>query len=124
MVVDDQEYVLKMLHRTLSYLGYTVISEQSSLKAWALFQHDPFALDLIITDQTMPDLTGADMAKKVLSIRPDIPIILCTGYSELVSPEEAKALGIRDYLMKPVSINDLAYTIRNVLDKKEADNEK
>ncbi|MEN6622887.1 MAG: PAS domain S-box protein [Smithella sp.] len=120
MIVDDQEYILKMMHRTLSYLGYTIVSEQNPLKAWALFQHDPSALDMIITDQTMPDLTGADMAKKMLSIRPDIPIILCTGYSELVSPEEAKALGIREYLMKPISINDLAQTIRNVFDGKRS----
>lgn len=120
MVVDDQEYILKMMHRILSYLGYTVTSEQDPLKAWALFQHDPSALDIVITDQTMPNLTGADMAKKMLSIRPDIPIILCTGFSDLVSPEDAKALGIREYLMKPISINDLAQTIRNVLDGKRS----
>lgn len=119
MIVDDQEYILKMMHRILSYLGYAVISEQSSLKALALFQHDPFALDMIITDQTMPDLTGAAMAKKILSIRPDIPIILCTGFSDLVSPEDAKAIGIREYLMKPISITEIAQTIRNVFDKKD-----
>lgn len=118
LIVDDQDYILKMMYRILSYLGYAVTSEQNPLKALSLFQHDPSALDMIITDQTMPDLTGADMAKKILSIRPDIPIILCTGFSDLVSPEEAKAIGIREYLMKPISIPDLAQTIRNIFDKK------
>lgn len=118
MIVDDQEYILKMMHRILSYLGYNVISEQSSPKALAFFQKDPSALDMIITDQTMPDLTGADMAKKILSIRPDIPIIICTGFSDLVSPEDAKAIGIREYLMKPISITNLAQAIRKVFDNK------
>lgn len=117
LLVDDQEDMLRMMQSLLSRLGYVVVSRQNPLEAAALFKSDPAFFDMIITDQTMPDLTGADMAKEFLSIRPGIPIILCTGFSDLVSAEEAKAMGIREYMSKPLTTNELSNIIRNILDK-------
>ena len=81
----------------------------------AFIEQAPEALDLLITDMTMPGLTGFDLAKKTMAIRPDLPVILCTGFSELINKEQAQALGIRAYLMKPVSVRELAQTVRNAL---------
>ncbi len=116
MIVEDQSYLLNMLRRMLSRLGYAVTAQLNPLEALALFTADPSAWDMIITDQTMPDLTGFAMAQKMLSARPDIPIILCTGFSDLVSAEEAKAMGIREFLLKPIAINDLTQTMRKIFD--------
>lgn len=119
LLVDDQDYLLQTMKIMLTRLGYTVTAKQSSPDALALFMANPDAFDMMITDQTMPDLTGANLARKVLSIRPNLPIILCTGFSDLVSREEAKLIGVREYLMKPIAIRDLANIIRNVLEGKE-----
>ena len=80
-------------------------------------KEDPFAFDLIITDQTMPEMTGLDLAREVLALRPDMPIILCTGFSLLVDADRAKEAGIKAFAMKPLTKRDLAKTIRTVLDK-------
>jgi two-component system, cell cycle sensor histidine kinase and response regulator CckA len=119
LLIDDQDYLLQIMKIMLTRLGYTVTAKQSSPDALALFMADPDAFDMIITDQTMPELTGAELTKKVLSIRPNLPIVLCTGFSDLVSREEAKLIGIREYIMKPVDIRDIAKIIRNVLEGKE-----
>jgi YesN/AraC family two-component response regulator len=81
-----------------------------------LFKIQPDRFDLVITDQTMPHMAGVDLAKELMRIRPDIPIILCTGFSEVISAEEAKALGIREFLMKPFATRMLAETIRRAVD--------
>lgn len=119
LVIDDQDSMLQIMEIMLSRLGYGVTAKQNSLDALTLFYENPFAFDMIITDQTMPDLTGSNLAKKVLRIRPDIPIILCTGFSDLISADQAREMGIREYLMKPVTISDLAYTVRNIFEGKE-----
>jgi two-component system cell cycle sensor histidine kinase/response regulator CckA len=72
---------------------------------------------LVITDMTMPHMTGAELAPRLLDIRPDIPIILCTGFNEMIDEKRAKAMGIREYVMKPIVRHDIARTIRKVLDK-------
>ncbi len=117
LLVDDQEFLLHMMSKSLSRLGYQVTAEDSSLEALNLFQADPFSFDLVITDQTMPSITGADMAKYMLKIRPDIPVILCTGFSSTVSHAQARSLGIREYVMKPVVMSEFTVLIRKVLEQ-------
>ena len=116
LFVDDEENLVQLGKDMLTHLGYEVVERTSSLEALKLFQskHDHF--DLVITDMTMPNMTGVDLAKEMLMIRPDIPIILCTGFSEMISDEEAKNLGIRKFIMKPLLKSTLAMKIREVLD--------
>ncbi|HDL98144.1 MAG TPA: response regulator, partial [Desulfobacteraceae bacterium] len=102
----------------LTYLGYRVTAKTSSLEALALFRSQPDAFDLVITDQTMPEMTGVQLAGELLGIRPDLPIILCTGYSSKVDAGVAEDMGIRAFAMKPVGQDKLAEVIRQVLDEK------
>ncbi len=116
LFVDDEEAIVEMSEKILAELGYDVTSRMSGSEALALFRLDPSKFDLIITDQTMPEMTGIALAKEVLAVRKDIPIILFTGYSDTVSPEKAKAAGIRESVMKPITKRETARTIRRVLD--------
>jgi len=118
LFVDDEEALLDMGKQALTRLGYEVTCEMSSEAALALFKESPSRFDLVITDQTMPGTTGVELAKKIFAIRPDIPIILCTGFSHLIDAESAKAAGIQGYIMKPLTNREIAKTIRNVLDGK------
>jgi PAS domain S-box-containing protein len=118
LVVDDEEVLATMLQLILQGLGYQVRSFRNSLEALAHIEQNPMAVDLLITDMTMPHLTGFELAHKALALRPDLPVILCTGFSDLINKEQAQALGIRDYLMKPVSIRDLGQAVRTALDTK------
>jgi DNA-binding NtrC family response regulator len=86
------------------------------MEALVTFRNHPDRFDAVITDQTMPDMTGLDLAKRMLLHRPDMPIILCTGYSNLVNEEQAKANGIKGFIMKPMSMKDIAQLLRRVLD--------
>lgn len=97
-------------------LGYTVTMRTSSLEALALFQGEFEQFDAVITDQTMPDMTGIDLARQMLKIRPDIPIILCTGYSNLITEEQARAYGVKGFIMKPMTKRGISTLLRNVLD--------
>jgi CheY-like chemotaxis protein len=105
-----------MYRVSLEKLGYKVTAHRSSEKTLELFRSAPDSFDLIITDQTMPNLPGSELAKQILQIRGDIPIILCTGYSSMISEEKADDIGIARFLMKPVDRQDLAKTVREVLD--------
>ncbi len=116
MVVDDEEFIVHMEKQLLERLGYKVSAFTSSLDALDVFSMQPEMYDLIITDQTMPDLTGMEFSRKVLMVRPGIPIILCTGFSSAVSDESVKAVGIRDYVMKPIAKDEFGHAIRKVLD--------
>jgi len=87
------------------------------VEALKLFQNDPKRFDLVISDMTMPNMTGDKLAREILAIRPDIPIILCTGYSERFTEGQAGKMGIKAFIMKPLVIGDLAATIRKVLDQ-------
>jgi len=88
----------------------------SSIEALEVFQAQPNKFDLVITDQTMPNMTGEELSRELMRIRPDIPIILCTGYSELITEEKAKSMGFREFVMKPLVARKLAETVRKVLD--------
>ena len=102
--------------QVLSALGYRVTTVRESRNALRLFRENPESFDLVITDMTMPDMTGAELAREILRFRPSTPVILCTGYSELISEEEALRMGIRRFLMKPLFMGDVAREIRAVLD--------
>ncbi|MBW2411323.1 MAG: response regulator, partial [Deltaproteobacteria bacterium] len=117
LFVDDEPALATMSKQMLDLLGYDTVSRTSILDALELFQHDPYRFDLVITDMTMPKMTGEKLAGEILSIRPDIPVILCTGYSENISEERAKKMGIAAFVMKPLVMRDLANKIREVLDK-------
>jgi DNA-binding NtrC family response regulator len=121
LLVDDDESVLEVMDELISLLGYSVASTTSSHEAIGVFQADPFAFDLVITDQTMPHMTGFEFAQKLMGIRPDIPVIMCTGFSDTVDNAKADKIGITAFLMKPVERSRLAYIIRKVLDDKKAE---
>lgn len=116
LFVDDDEVLADMGKNMLERLGYSVTVRKSSPKALETFRATPDQFDLVFTDQTMPDMTGMDLAQEILRIRPEIPIILCTGYSSRISEEKAVAMGIREFAMKPLVQKDIAQLIRKVLD--------
>ena len=118
LLVDDEKAAVDAIQPMLKNLGYQLTVRTSSIEALEAFHHKPNAFDLVITDQTMPNMTGKDLAKKIMSIRPDIPIILCTGFSEQVDKDTAEAMGIRAFVMKPIVMREMANIIRQVLDKK------
>jgi signal transduction histidine kinase len=119
LLVDDEEIQVRSVQNMLDRLGYRVIGKTDSRQALEVFRAQPDSFDLVITDQTMPHLLGQDLAREILSIRPDLPIILCTGFSELIHEEEAKAAGIRDFAMKPLTLRDMAVRIRRALKESE-----
>jgi PAS domain S-box-containing protein len=116
LFVDDEKVLKDIGERILKSLGYKVVATTSSIEAIEIFRKEPDKFDMVVTDQTMPDMTGYDLAKELMGIRPDIPVILCTGFSETVSPEKAKDLGIKEFLMKPINRRKIAETIRRVMD--------
>ncbi len=120
LFVDDEKATVDSIGEFLTYLGYDVIGSTSSVAALRMFQADPDGFDLVITDQTMPRMTGGELVKKVLDIRPDARIILCTGYSDVMDEHDALILGVRRFLMKPFVTDDLSAVIRDVLDEKKA----
>jgi PAS domain S-box-containing protein len=115
LFVDDEPMLAELGQELLESLGYSITISLSSREALDLFRKDPHAFDLVITDMTMPGLTGKELAKELLDVRPNIPIILCTGFSELINEQLAKETGIKGYIMKPYARNSLNNTIRNVL---------
>jgi PAS domain S-box-containing protein len=121
LFVDDEGILAEMGKLMLERLGYRVTARSNSIEALTTFQNEPDSFDLIITDQTMPGMTGVDLARRILQIQPDKPIILCTGYSNLVSEEQAKAMGIRGFAMKPMAMKEIALIIRKVMDHPPAE---
>jgi PAS domain S-box-containing protein len=119
LFVDDEESLINMGKQLLVSLGYDVTTRISSIEALELFKTRPDAFDLVITDLTMPNMTGDELAKKLMAIRPDIPVILCTGFSTRITEENAKNMGIRAFIMKPLIRKDIAETIRKVLDHEQ-----
>jgi two-component system, cell cycle sensor histidine kinase and response regulator CckA len=118
LVVDDEEDIVDIIEVILRNLGYTVTRTTDSQEALQTIQNNPGNFDLLITDQTMPGMTGAELAQAVQKIRPAMPIILCTGYSSMISAEEADALSIK-YIQKPFRSQKLATTVRTMLDEVE-----
>ncbi len=117
MFVDDEDVLCEMYQDMLTNLGYKVSVFSNSVKALEAFYQRPDAYDLVITDQTMPTLTGIDLSKKLLEIRKDIPVILCTGYSKHVDKNSAHKAGIKAFCVKPIRMHDIARHIRMVLEK-------
>jgi len=117
LFVDDESSLAEMGKLMLEKLGYQVTLKTDSLEALETFRQSPQCFDLVITDQTMPNLTGTQLTRKILEIRPDIPIILSTGFSETVNKENFKTLGIRAFAMKPIVKKDIAKIIRKVLEE-------
>jgi CheY-like chemotaxis protein len=114
-VVDDEKFIVDMVKEMLESLGYETVPRYSSPDALEAFRARPESFDLVITDMTMPHMTGIDLAKEIFQILPHTPVILCTGFSEKVDEEKIKPLGIEKLLMKPVSMRDLAFAIHKIL---------
>jgi CheY-like chemotaxis protein len=104
----------------LERMGYAVTMMTSSIEALTTFKNQPDAFDLVMTDQTMPGMTGIDLARRMLQVRPDLPIILCTGYSSQITEEKVRSYGIKGFAMKPLSKNNFTELIRKILDEQKA----
>jgi two-component system, cell cycle sensor histidine kinase and response regulator CckA len=118
LFIDDEKALVDLGHQMMERRGYEVTTRTSSIEALELFVSQPSKFDLVITDMTMPNMTGDQLARKLMEIRPDIPVILCTGYSERISKEKAQAIGIREFILKPIIMTELAATVRKVLDER------
>ncbi|MDJ0782331.1 MAG: PAS domain S-box protein [Desulfosarcinaceae bacterium] len=116
LFVDDEPTLVIVGKQLLERLGYSVDTFTDSREALVAFEEDPRRYDLVMTDMTMPDLTGDKLAKAILKIRPDMPIVLCTGFSRMINEERARSLGIRAYLMKPLTLPEIAKSVRAALD--------
>ena len=116
LLIDDEVMLADLGQAILERLGYEVTMLTSSLEALAVFKNEPDRFDAVVTDQTMPGMTGMDLARKMLQIRPDLPVILCTGYSSLVNEEQANVEGIMGFAMKPLRMNVIANLLRDALD--------
>lgn len=119
LVVDDEEVQTAMMHQMLTKRGYHVTTCTRSKMALEIFTRNPNEFDVVIVDQNMPELTGDVLAREMLKMRPDLPIVMCTGYSQSVGPEEAKEIGIQEYVMKPITIQDLTTVLARILDAKQ-----
>ncbi|WP_163340967.1 ATP-binding protein [Desulfopila sp. IMCC35008] len=117
LLIDDEASLVKMITKMLTRSGYEVVGKTSSADALKLFIESPGRFDLVITDMAMPEITGEELAKQVIQVRPDIPIILCTGHSDRMDENRATELGIKSFAMKPLGKADLINTVRNVLDE-------
>jgi len=116
LIVDDEKIITHSLRAMLEHLGYEVYAVTESPAALTLFSKDPSQFDLVITDQTMPLLTGVELGKELMRLRSDIPVILCTGYSDLISSQEIMGMGFRGFIMKPFTFREGAELVRRVLD--------
>jgi PAS domain S-box-containing protein len=116
LLVDDEKPVVRLGRQILERLGYRVTTHTHSVDALNAFRADPEGFDLVITDMTMPIMTGERLAREMMSIKPDIPVIICTGYSERINQEKADAIGVKGLLMKPISKTEMGGMVRGVLD--------
>ncbi len=115
LLVDDEVALVNTSEMMLRSLGYEVVTTTDAIEAMDVFRTHPQRFDIVITDQTMPKKTGAALSKELMVVRPDIPIILCTGYSDTITSEEAATMGIKEFLMKPLNRRQLAESIHKVL---------
>jgi signal transduction histidine kinase/CheY-like chemotaxis protein len=116
LFVDDEEGILTFGQTVLSFLGYEIVVTMNSMEALEIFRKEPNRFDLVITDQTMPKMTGDELSRELMRIRHDIPIILCTGFAEKMTAAMAESIGIRAYVIKPLNTRKIARIIREVLD--------
>jgi len=119
LLVDDEDAIIAMEKLMLERLGYQVTSRTSSIEALEAFRDSPDKFSLVITDMAMPNMPGDKLAVELTKIRPDISVLLCTGFSETMSEEKAASLGINGFLLKPIVMKDLAQKIREVLNEKK-----
>jgi PAS domain S-box-containing protein len=117
LLVDDEEGVINIGKQMMEYLGYQVTGHTSSLDALEAFQENPDGFELVITDMEMPNMTGDKLSVELTKIRPDIPVLLCSGFRETMTREKAASLGIKNFLLKPISIKNLSQKIREVMDE-------
>ncbi len=117
LIVDDEPSIVEVEQKMLEGFGYQVTAVTSCKEALEEFCPRPEKFDLIITDMTMPYMTGQELAQRCFEVRADIPIILCTGFSELINKEKAKAVGFREFIMKPIVLKEMARVVRKVLDE-------
>jgi PAS domain S-box-containing protein len=115
LFVDDEDTMTQIAEDMLSKMGYDIWATTSSVAALKSFRLQPDHFDIVITDQAMPNMTGMVLSEELLKIRPDLPIILCTGFSEIITPARLEAIGIGGFIMKPFTMADLDATIRKVL---------
>ena len=120
LLIDDEASILKLVKKRLEMQGFQVEAKNNPVEALELFRSEPDRFDLIITDMTMPNMTGEKLAKELLNIRPEMPIILCSGYSDRINAEKAAAIGIRQYIEKPMNMSGFMISIRKVLDQAKA----
>ncbi len=123
LLVDDEEFIANLLTQMLKRMGYAVSSYLHSVDALDAFRADPSSYDLVVTDMSMPNIPGDELSRKIKYIRSDVPIIICTGFSERIHKGNFKQMGIDGLLMKPTRKSELAKTVRKVLDKAEAGNQ-
>jgi CheY-like chemotaxis protein len=116
LIVDDEEIVLSSLQRVLTMSGYQVVAVSDGIEAFDLFCRKPSEFDIVLTDLTMPGMTGLELTKKLLDIRPDTSVILCTGFNDAIDYNEARSLGIKDLLLKPAGTKELRKTITRILE--------
>jgi CheY-like chemotaxis protein len=119
LFIDDEDFLIELGKNMLKKLGYRVETRTQPVKALEVFRAEPHKFDLVISDMTMPTMTGDTLATELMKIRPDIPIIICTGYSERIDDRRAQELSIKGLMMKPFTIRSLSKTVRNVLDQKD-----
>jgi len=119
LLVDDEEFILYGMKEMLEKFGYNIVATTNSREALNMFQAEPETFDLIITDQTMPELPGHKLVGEIMQLKPDIPVILCTGFSDIINSDNYWSAGIKEFLMKPVNIKALVGIIRKLLDEKE-----
>ena len=115
LLVDDEELIVEVEKLILETLGYQVTAYSSSIDALNTFKQDPDRFNLVITDLTMPGLTGDQLARSLIALRPGLPIIICSGYGEIIDDKEAISLGVKQFLRKPVTIEEMAQKIKLVL---------
>ncbi len=120
LCVDDEESISILNQEMLSSLGYNVTAFSDSSEAMDAFRANPGQFDLVITDMTMPNLTGVDLASEMMKICPGIPIILMTGFNDLINEKHAKEMGIKEFFMKPVSISDLAHAVKRIIGRRDS----
>ncbi|MCH7478753.1 MAG: response regulator, partial [SAR324 cluster bacterium] len=117
LFVDDEEAITKLGRISLERFGYNVTAVSDGQQALEIFAANPERFNLVVTDQTMPKMTGETLVHELLKLKPGIPIILCTGHSEAISPERSKAIGISSFLYKPITPKELGRVVREVLDQ-------
>ena len=116
LLVDDEKAIVYMIKQMLESLGYNVTARTSSIEAYKAFENQPEKFDLVLTDQIMPNMTGEVLARQILKIQPDLPVILCTGFSEFMDKDKLRSTGIKNVVLKPVLKSELAKTVREAIE--------